>query len=83
VRCDFCGNLRARWRYPTDDQGWLACDKCRAAIEADDREALLERVMLAPTPRSVSDRLASPFRVRARQLHEDFWSLRRGPAELL
>ena len=60
----------------------MACDKCHAAIQADDREALLGRVMLAPVPRTLSDRYAPQFRERARELHEQFWSMERGPAEL-
>src|SRR5438094_90552 len=49
VTCEFCRSPRARWRYPAS-RDWLACDECHAAIQADDREALLGRVMLAPVP---------------------------------
>jgi hypothetical protein len=79
---DFCRSPRARWRYPAASRHWLACEKCHAAIQADDREALLDRVMLAPVPRSLSDRYAPRFRDQARELHEQFWSMRPGPAEL-
>jgi len=82
VTCEFCRSPRARWRYPADSQDWLACDKCHAAIQADDREALLGRVTLAPVPRTLSDRYAPHFRVQARKLHERFWSPNPGRAEL-
>jgi hypothetical protein len=81
-RCDFCRSPRARWRYPAGSRDWLACDQCRAAIESDDREALLGRVMLAPIPQTVRDGDEPRFRARARELHEEFWSTRHGPAEL-
>lgn len=82
MTCEFCRSPRARWRYPAESRDWLACDRCRTAIEADDREALLSRVMLAPVPRTISDQLAPRFQARARQLHAEFWSMRHGPAEL-
>jgi anti-anti-sigma factor len=81
VSCDFCRSPRFRWRYPGASRGWLACDRCHAAIQAEDREALLGRVVLALVPRSLSDRYA-PRRNQARELHEQFWSTRSGPAEL-
>jgi anti-anti-sigma factor len=82
--CDFCRSPRFRWRYPGASRGWLACDRCHAAIQAEDRETLLGRVMLAPIPRSLSDRYAPRFRSQARErgLHEQFWSARSGPAKL-
>ena len=46
VPCDFCRSPRFRWRYPGASRGWLACDRCHAAIQAEDREALLGRVVL-------------------------------------
>ncbi len=49
------------------------------AIARDDREALLERVLFAPIPRSVSDRYTPLIRKRARELHESFWETRHGP----
>jgi hypothetical protein len=55
------------WRYRTGSKDWLACDKCHAAIQADDREALLDRVMLAPVPRTLPDRYAPRFRAQARE----------------
>src|SRR5215216_1002101 len=59
VRCDFCGSLRPRWAYPVrDGHARVACDKCREAIEGDDREGLLERALLIPLPRTVPDRYA-------------------------
>ena len=81
MTCEFCRSPRARWRYPAGSRDWLACDKCHAAIQAEDREALLGRVVLALVPRSLSDRYA-PRRNQARELHEQFWSTRSGPAEL-
>ena len=82
VPCDFCHSPRVRWRYPAASRSWLACDKCHGAIQADDAEALLDRVMLAPVLRSLPDRYAPRFRNQARELHEQFWSTRPGPAEL-
>jgi hypothetical protein len=82
MACDFCHTPRSRWRYRAGSSDWLACDKCHAAIEADDREALLDRVMLAPVPRTLPDRYAPRFRAQARELHERFWAAKRGRAEL-
>jgi hypothetical protein len=79
---DFCHSPRDQWRYRAGSKDWLACEKCHAAIQADDREALLDRVMLAPVPRTLPDRYAPRFRAQARQLHERFWSAKPGPAEL-
>jgi hypothetical protein len=73
----------ARWRYPARERHWTACEKCRAAIEADDREALLERSLLMPVPRTVPDRYAARFREQARELHEEFWLSRAGAGEPL
>ena len=50
VTCDFCRSPQARWRYPASARTWLACDKCHRAIAADDREALLSRVVMAARP---------------------------------
>jgi hypothetical protein len=60
-----------------------ACDECRAAIEADDREGLLKRSLLIPVPRTLPDRYAPRFRERAKQLHVEFWKQRTGAAEPL
>lgn len=79
--CDFCRSPLQRWRYPATGQDWLACDKCHTAIQGDDREALLERVLLAPVPRTVRDRYAPRYQQRARELHETFWSAGVGAAE--
>jgi hypothetical protein len=59
------------------------CDECRQAIEADDREALLERALLMPVPRTVSDRYAPRFREAAMRLHAEFWKLCEGDARPL
>ncbi len=81
MRCDFCGSRMVNWRYPAQGRDWLACPKCRAAIEADDRKRLLERVEMKPIPQALDDRFADKFRERAKRLHEDFWETRSGPAE--
>jgi hypothetical protein len=81
VRCDFCGSVKPRWIYPVrgnDDR--RACQECRTAIEADDREALLERALLIPLPRTVAERYASRFHAEAKRLHTEFWEMRNGPA---
>jgi hypothetical protein len=84
VGCEFCGSLRPRWTYPIEgDQERMACDACREVIEADDREALLERALLIPVPRTVPDRYAPRFRSSAKRLHLDFWQRRAGPARRL
>jgi len=83
VRCDFCGSRRPRWAYPVGTGTRRACDACREAIEADDREALLERALLIPLPRTVSDRYTPRFRAEAKRLHTDFWEKRDGPARPL
>ncbi len=80
VRCDFCGSLRPRWSYPIQGGERKACDDCRQAIEADDREGLLSRSLLIPLPRTVPDRYASRFRAAAKRLHLEFWELRSGGA---
>jgi hypothetical protein len=84
VQCDFCGSLRPRWAYPIQDgHERHACDKCREAIEGDAREALLERSLLIPLPRTVAERYASRFQAEAKRLHAEFWQMRAGPARLL
>lgn len=80
VRCDFCGSLRPRWSYPVQGGQRRACDECRKAIEAEDREALLDRALLIPLPRTVPDRYAPRFRETAKRLHVEFWELREGGA---
>lgn len=70
----------ARWSYPSAARDWRACERCHQAIEADDREALLGRMMGAPVPRTLPDRYAPQFRERARELHEKFWSTELGAA---
>jgi hypothetical protein len=80
VRCDFCGSLRPRWSYPIQGGTRRACDDCRQAIEAEDREALLSRALLIPLPRTVPDRYAPRFRETAKRLHLEFWELREGGA---
>jgi hypothetical protein len=84
VRCNFCGSLRPRWTYPVrDGRERSACEECRQAIEADDREALLDRAVLIPVPRTLPDRYAPKFRERAKRLHVEFWEQRDGPPEPL
>jgi len=78
VRCDFCGSLRPRWSYPIQGGTRKACEDCRQAIEAEDREALLDRALLIPVPRTVPDRYAPRFRETAKRLHLEFWELREG-----
>lgn len=68
-----------KWCYPAD-RDWLACEKCHGAIQRDDREGLLSRVMQRPIPRTLPDRYAPQFRQQARKLHEEFWTNRSGPA---
>jgi hypothetical protein len=76
------GDMVTWWTPTSCSRDWLACGKCHVVIQADDREALLGRVMLAPVPGFLSDRYAPRFRNQARDLHEQFWSARPGPAEL-
>jgi hypothetical protein len=78
-RCDFCGSRVVRWVYPAA-RDWLACERCHAAIEAEDREGLLDRALLIPVPRTLPDRYGPRFRERARRLHEEFWEERSGAA---
>ena len=80
VRCDFCGSLRPRWSYPIQGGTRKACDECRTAIEAEDRETLLNRALLIPLPRTVADRYAPRFRAAAKRLHLEFWEQRSGGA---
>ena len=80
MRCDFCGSLVVKWRYPAE-RDWLACERCHAAIQADDREALLDRASLIPVPRTLPDRYAPKILERAKQLHHEFWETRTGPPE--
>jgi hypothetical protein len=72
VFCDFCGSPIARWRYPTRDRDWQACERCHKAIEANEREALLERVRRKPVPRTVSDRHTERFQLAAERKLEAF-----------
>jgi hypothetical protein len=48
------------------------------AIESDDREALLNRALLIPGPRTLSDRYAPRFREQAKRLHAEFSELGEG-----
>lgn len=77
-RCDFCGSRMVRWTYPAERE-WSACDKCHTAIEADDRESLLDRASLIPVPRTVPDRYGPRLLEQARRLHVEFWETRSGP----
>jgi hypothetical protein len=77
LRCDFCGGRAVKWVYPAQ-RDWHACVKCHAAIQADDREALLDRASLIPVPRTVPDRYAHHHLDQARRLHDDFWAKRGG-----
>ena len=83
MRCEFCGSLRPRWSYPIEGGSRKACNECRQAIEADDREALLQRSLLIPIPRTLPDRYAPRFREQAKRLHVEFWELRDGHAQAL
>ncbi len=80
MRCEFCGSRAVAWLHPAGSREWRACAKCHVAIEADDREALLDRANLIPVPRTLPDRYAPHFRQRARQLHDEFWERRSGAA---
>jgi hypothetical protein len=73
----------ARLRYPARERDRRACEKCRDAIEAEDRKALLARVLLQPIPRTVPDRYADRFREQAKRLHDEFWTTREGAPEPL
>lgn len=52
-------------------------------MQADDREALLDRVLRMPVPRTPPDRYAPQFQQPARELYEEFWTNRAGAAEPL
>jgi hypothetical protein len=78
MRCDFCGSRIVKWVHPAG-RDWLACNKCHAAIQADDREALLDRASLFPVPRTLPERYSDKFLERARRLHVEFWETRSGP----
>ena len=80
ARCDFCGSRMVRWVYPTTERDWFSCEKCRALVEADDREALLNRASLIPVPQSVPERFAPKHLDRAHKLHVEFWESRVGEA---
>jgi hypothetical protein len=84
VRCDFCGSATARWHYSASDgHSWRACQTCHRTIEADDREALVERVVLSNRRIKLPGRPAWRSRRRSRALQEDFWLKRIGTAEAL
>jgi hypothetical protein len=84
VRCDFCGSATARWHYSvTEGHDWRACQACHKTIEADDREALVERVVLSNRRIKWPVRSSRRSRRRGRALHEDFWLKRAGTAEAL
>lgn len=67
-----------RWRYTVAGRELLACQKCRALIEADDRQGLLERVLQKPLARSVSQSFSARHERTARELHETFWEAQPG-----
>jgi hypothetical protein len=67
-----------RWVYPAE-RDWLSCEKCHRAIEADNREALLDRASQIPVPRTLPERYAGKFLERAHRLQVEFWESRKGP----
>jgi hypothetical protein len=77
-RCEFCGSRIVKWIYPAE-RDWLACEKCYGLIEADNREALLDRASQIPVPRTLPERYTDKFLERARRLHLEFWETRSGP----
>lgn len=94
--CDFCSEPNPRWQYPAsdfimhvpgpDDYGsegaWAACDACHDLIEAGDGDGLAKRSadkFARNTPGMPRSFLLS----RIRELHEGFWSRRKGPAQPL
>ena len=67
-----------KWVYPAE-RDWHGCERCHAAIQTDDRAALLDRASLIPVPRTVPERYARQYLDRARRLHQEFWESRAGP----
>jgi hypothetical protein len=57
-----------KWVHPAD-RDWLACEKCHSLIQADDREALLDRANQIPVPRTLPERYAGKLLERAGRLH--------------
>lgn len=65
------------------DDAWAACETCCALVEAEDRDALLERSIRTFFERSGSPRVPQierELRQYIRQLHAQFFLARRGPA---
>ena len=79
--CDFCRSRSSAGGIRPPERDLLACEKCATAIEADDHETLLERVLSAPSPEASRDRYAPQYRQRVRELHDAFWTRPRGPAD--
>ena len=78
--CDVCRTQGPNGAIPVS-RNWLACGRCRKCVEGDEREALLERVLLRRAAPN-RFRIATPPKVReqARRLHKDFWTTRCRPA---
>ena len=89
--CDFCSSPAPAWRYPADSfhdsfgsqsvEDWVACEACHALIVAGDREGLAERSLLAPDVRRAVGVMGRATTILyCRDLHDRFWTARRGAA---
>lgn len=69
---------RAEWRSRGP---WLACEDCRALIDADDQPGLTDRATRIYAGRGgLSEQ---QLRVGLTMLHDAFWRYREGPARAL
>lgn len=90
-KCDFCSMRPIVWYYHViplpivgsmkkniyaDSDDWTACAECKAAIDSDDRDALLERA-IRHLPRQLQSNRT--IRMDLSYLHDQFFSVKNGP----
>ena len=85
--CDFCLDARVRWSYDCDPfecpefgvasmDGWAACDRCSALVEAGQREMLYLRSTRSWRVRGLPPNETVFASIRA--MHDGFFDNRRG-----
>lgn len=93
-KCDFCSEPNPGWCYPAQTfQGptigkdlyvsvaeWGACDTCHDLIEANDREALVDRFLVRWEAKNGQRPDHDDLRALVLALHGQFWDNRTGPA---
>lgn len=93
LKCDFCSSPNIKWAYPCRDftipenlagshGSFAACDECKALVESDNREALLNRsVNTIPFFKQghIPTGLKRLLKEEIRRIHNSFFANRLGP----